>query len=359
MTHFLKKGNIFNQYADGALDIHEKLPAGNYIVKVDQYGTFFLESVDSFEFKTKRYGDNERNVERIMRTFMSREVSTGVMLAGTKGSGKSLLAKCLSIKGAEMGIPTIIINAPYKGDNFNRFLQEIDQECIVLFDEFEKTYDRDDQESMLTLLDGVFPSKKLFILTCNDKWRIDTHMRNRPGRIFYLIEFNGLSIEFIEEYCQDNLINKTYIDTMGKISTLFNQFNFDMLKALVEEMNRYDESPQEALKILNIKPEYDDERITYDVKLQIDGIEVNKDDLDDSSWHGNPLASNIGIEYRVQCVDQDDDENNYQWVYSKYQPTDLKQVDSHTGRFVFMNVDGDILTLTKQAPKRYDYYQAL
>jgi hypothetical protein len=30
-----------------------------------------------------------------------------------------------------------------------------------------------------------------------------------------------------------------------------------MLKALVEEMNRYGETPQEAMRILNVKAEFD------------------------------------------------------------------------------------------------------
>ncbi len=36
-----------------------------------------------------------------------------------------------------------------------------------------------------------------------------------------------------------------------------NEFNFDMLKALVEEMNRYNETPTDALAMLNAKPEFD------------------------------------------------------------------------------------------------------
>ena len=357
MTHFLKKGNTYTQYADGVLDIHTKLPPCNFIIQQDQMGSLYLEQVDSFEFTSKRYGDNEKNAERIMNTFLNRSLSTGVMLAGTKGSGKSLLAKCLSMRGAELGIPTIIINAPYKGDSFNRFLQEIEQECIILFDELAKVYDRDDQESILTLLDGVFPSKKLFVFTCNDKWRVDSHMRNRPGRIFYMIDFAGLSSEFITEYCEDNLLNKSYIDTICKISSLFAQFNFDMLKALVEEMNRYDESPQDALKILNIKPEYDDETVRYDIKLQINGVEVAQDDLYEHTWSGNPLMKRVHVEYAIRGIASDDDDD-VNWVYSKYQPTDLTHVDSTTGKFVFMNVDGHILTLSKQKTADVNYFQA-
>ena len=168
MTYFLRNGSTFRPSDEANLDLHKALPAGNYIIKEDQFGNMFFETVDSFEFKGKRYGDNIKNCDRIMSTFLKRDASTGVMLTGEKGSGKSLLAKTISIEAAAQGIPTLIINAPWHGDKFNKFIQDIEQPCIVLFDEFEKVYDSDEQESMLTLLDGVFPSKKLFILTCND-----------------------------------------------------------------------------------------------------------------------------------------------------------------------------------------------
>ena len=73
-------------------------------------------------------------------------------------------------------------------------MQDIEQPCIILFDEFEKVYDDQDQEKALTLLDGVFPSRKLFIMTVNNKWRVNEHMRNRPGRIYYMLDFAGFSL---------------------------------------------------------------------------------------------------------------------------------------------------------------------
>ena len=51
---------------------------------------------------------------------------------------------------AAQDVPTIVINAPWKGDKFNTFIQAIEQPCAILFDEFEKVYDRDDQEKILT-----------------------------------------------------------------------------------------------------------------------------------------------------------------------------------------------------------------
>jgi hypothetical protein len=272
------------------------------------------------------------------------------MLNGEKGSGKTLLAKQLSIDAATQGIPTIIINEAWTGDKFNKFLQDIEQPCVVLFDEFEKVYDSQDQERALTLLDGVFPSKKLFVITCNDKWRVNEHMRNRPGRIYYMLDFKGLEAGFITEYCEDVLINKTHIEKICSIATLFEQFNFDMLKALVEEMNRYDESPQDALKMLNAKPEFNNSS-KFDIQLFIQGVEMKRPELQNITWHGNPLAQPIHVDYDT---DPDgDDSDTYQTEL--FTPNDIKKVDAQNGSFNYLNGAGNLLVLTRQKQASYNY----
>lgn len=332
------------------MDLHYTLPVGNYIIKVDPFGNMFLEQIENFTFNGKQYGDNIRHTERIMTTFMSRGASTGVMLAGEKGSGKSLLAKSLSIAGAKFNIPTIVINSPFKGDAFNKLIQDINQPCIVLFDEFEKVYDKDDQEAILTLLDGVFPSKKLFILTCNDKYRIDTHMRNRPGRIYYMIDFKGLDAEFITEYCNDNLDDKSYIDKICSIASLFEEFNFDMLKALVEEMNRYKESPQDALRMLNAKPEFD-AGSKYNVTLKVDGAVMPPDNCNMDTFTGNPLsAKGINIAY-----DTDPNDEDSRWTTLTFDQGFLTKIEPSTGTFEFVRPSGEILTLVKVVRTQFNF----
>ncbi len=354
MTYFLRSGTTFRPSDEANLDLHTELPAGNYIIKEDQFGNMFFESVDSFEFNTKRYGDNTKNTNRIISTFMKREASTGVMLTGEKGSGKSLLAKTISIEAAKMGIPTLIINSAWHGDKFNKFIQDIEQPCIVLFDEFEKVYDSDEQESMLTLLDGVFPSKKLFLLTCNDKWRVDQHMRNRPGRIFYMIDFKGLSMDFIREYCDDNLVNKTHIEKICNIASLFAQFNFDMLKALVEEMNRYDETPEDALAILNVKPEFDDGN-KFTVDLKIVGKTIVKDN-EEREWKGNPLQQPVRLEFMELLKDSDGDEYK-DWETETFTHANLVKIDPNSGKFHFKKGDAT-LVLSRKKEKSFSYYDA-
>ena len=357
MTYYMKSGTTFRVSSKEAMDLHETLPVGNYVIKEDMFKNLYLEQIEDFEIGTKLYGDTVRHTDRIYSTFMSRDVSTGVLLNGEKGSGKSLLAKNLVVEAAKNGVPTIVINNPWVGDNFNSLIQKIEQPCIVLFDEFEKVYDKDDQEQMLTLLDGVFPSKKLFILTCNDKWRIDSHMRNRPGRIFYMIDFKGLDPDFIREYCEDRLNIKTHIERIVQIAGTFSSFNFDMLKALVEEMNRYNEAPQDAMRLLNAKPEYSDE-CKYTVHLSIDGEAVSQEEISDQEWRGNPLNGKIHINYKVW---EKDDEGNDDWDWNtvRFNTTDLKKIEGDGTRFMFENERGLQAMLVKIKEKNYSVWDAL
>jgi hypothetical protein len=351
MTHFLKNGNTWRVAANAAMDLHSLLPAGNYIIKADQFGNLYLEEIDAFTAPKKIYGDTIKTADRMLNTFDDRPAATGVLLTGEKGSGKTLLSKMLSIKGAEQGIPTIVINHPWKGDAFNKLIQDIQQPCIVVFDEFEKVYDRDSQEAILTLLDGVFPSKTLFVLTCNDKWRVDQHMRNRPGRIYYSLDYTGLSMEFIEEYCDDNLKSKQHKDSVCKIASLFSAFNFDMLKALIEEMNRYGETPQEAMKMLNTKPEFSNND-EYMVQLIVDNKPVEFKDVENNSkWTGNPLSGEIEIEVR----DYDDEGEQDGWITYGWNGRDLSKVDPKEGRFQFTNEDGTVV-LTRIVKTKANYF---
>lgn len=350
MPYFLKSGSTYRVATKESMDLHETLPAANYIIEADAMGNLFLNTIDSFKLPSKIYGDATKNAKRIITTFLDRDVSTGVMLNGEKGSGKTLLSKALSIDLAARGIPTIVINSPWRGDGFNQLLQHIEQPCMVLFDEFEKVYEPEQQEQILTLLDGVFGSKKLFVLTCNDKWRVDQHMRNRPGRIYYMIDYKGLDVNFISEYCNDTLKEKQHIQKICGISGLFSEFNFDMLKALVEEMNRYGEEPQQALSLLNAKPEFSS-ACKYDVSFTFNNKPVP--DVNPSEYKGNPLTSGIHLEWDEDPTS--DDSNT--WKTMQFPVESLIHVDALTGKFTFESQGGRVI-LTKQKEKTYDYYGA-
>lgn len=359
MTYFTRLGNIYKITDENAIEVTKALPTGNYIVKQDPMsGQFYLEKVESFSFSGKRYGDLDRNVDRIMNTFSKRSASTGVMLTGEKGSGKSLLAKVLSITAAEQGIPTLIVNSPWCGDVFNKFIQDIDHECLVMFDEFEKTYDAGEQQSLLTLLDGMFPTKKLFVLTCNDKYRVDQHMRNRPGRIFYMLDFSGLTPEFIREYCQDRLEDKSHIESICRISALLPKFTFDQLQALVEEMNRYGEGPEDALAMLNVKPEFN-EAESFEVQIKRpDGSSVDVSDIHEDVWRGNPLEMR-NRRFSYSDEQQKDEEGDSKYVSFHLGTSHITSVDPMDGIFSLTSDCGHIVTLTRPKHEKVSAYRFL
>lgn len=358
MTYYLKNGNTFNVSAEAAIDIRETLPLGTYTVKFDdRMGFFYLVAIEDFNLNHKIYGDTKKRTRRILDTFKDRETSTGVMLSGEKGSGKTLLAKMLSLEAMETGIPTIVINQPWQGDEFNNFMQMIEQPTVVLFDEFEKVYNSKEQEKLLTLLDGVYASKKLFIITCNDKYRVNEHMKNRPGRLYYHFDYRGLDKDFIIEYCNDNLQNKIYIDSIVRISSVFGEFNFDILKAMVEEMNRYDETPQEVMKVLNAKPELSDSA-KYDVELFVDETPIPEHAMEEKTWSGNPLSANsFGIYYHPDQVNPGDEDNDdiASWENVKFSASDLQGADPNTGKLTFVNARGQRVVMCKVKDKAHPW----
>jgi hypothetical protein len=152
------------------------------------------------------------------------------------------------------------------------------------------------------------------------------------------------------------LDDQEYVERIVQIAGTFDQFNFDMLKALVEEMNRYEESPQEALRMLNAKPEYGSSS-RYKLDLQIDGVQIGYNRYESKEWEGNPLSKQISIEYKT--VQKDDDGDEYEdWHVARFEPTDLKKIDADGTKYTFFNKEGARVVLDKVKDKPYSYMDA-
>jgi hypothetical protein len=330
---------------------YDKLPAGNYIVCLDMFENFYLESIEPFTLPQKLYGDIKSKTVRTLATFAERETSTGVLMAGEKGSGKTLLSRNISIEGAKIGYPTIVINHAHFGDEFNKFIQDINQPCIVLFDEVEKVYTREQQEKLLTLFDGTFSTKKLFICTCNDMYKLDENLLNRPGRLYYFFKYYGLDSDFITEYCQDNLQQIKHLEKLLEIASMFNAFNFDMLKSIVEEMNRYNESPEQVLALLNATPEHSDNS-EFSIIISYNGVICKDTDIHSKTWNGNPFDSRSKI-YTSTKIPSATEKDDYDWLDHYFTQNDIVSMDIAQGTIHYSNPSmGLSMILTKMTKKR-------
>lgn len=376
MSYFLQNGDTFTP-TPGRDSMLDTLPTGNYIVIETMTGLKF-HRVESFGDPGRMYGNINTRAERILSTFLDRPRSTGVLLSGEKGSGKSQLARNVSRLGYEKGIPTILVNAPFHGDEFNALLGTIEQPAIILMDEFEKVYGQNEiQEQVLTLLDGVMTTQKLFILTVNDEYRVNHHMKNRPGRLFYSISFSGLEPEFVREYCEDNLNNKDEIENVMKVGAMFKAFNFDMLKAIVEEMNRYDEPAFDVLELLNAKPITDTDTATFEVVVFTPGglrSSVGQcNDLPMGQQH-NRVGAMVEFPEPVELpedaltklfkelgLDEEDmeDHNGPIGHHIVIESKHLKKVDVDAGRYEFVNEQGFRTVLTRKKSQPYSMYDYL
>lgn len=269
MTFFIKSDNTVKLSPSWTVVVNEVLEPLTYTITVTPAGEYFLTVSDTMTLPPKMYGDDPtKRADRIINTFHNRSKSTGVMLSGEKGSGKTLLVKLIAQKLLNTGTPVLLVNHGFSDPAFIEFINDISTPCLIVFDEFEKLYDEFDQNALLSLLDGTSSSKHLFALTTNNP-KINEYMLNRPGRIYYEFSYGSLDENVISGYAAEHLIDKSQLQGVVDFANLFSSFNFDMLQALIEEMNRYGETAKQVGQILNVSP--GNESTEYTIEVDVDG----------------------------------------------------------------------------------------
>lgn len=265
-------GYNYQIYDDG-MKLYDQLPAQVYSISFNQMSGFKLVKHDDLEInENKIYGTHLTKVDKVLKTFEAFERSLGIILSGEKGIGKSIFAKLVSNKAIEKGYPVIIVSEYIPG--IASFIEGIQQEVVILFDEFDKTFvnsnnNENPQTELLSLFDGISAGKKMFIVTCNYLGNLNDFLVNRPGRFHYHFRFTYPDANEIKEYMQDKLEKKYWKEIDNIIPFSYKvPLNYDCLRSIAFEIN-LGYTFKEAIKDLNI---INFERNYYDLSAEANVI---------------------------------------------------------------------------------------
>lgn len=252
MKHVITTGSV--QRIVEASGFSSKLKKGTYNLKQNPMtGEFYLEEVAPFQIPDKIYGDMTL-VERCKAVYKTKSRNFGLLMAGLKGSGKTLTLRKLAI---DLDQPVIVINEHPRDGSETAFLEFLSEpalgDCTIVIDEFEKKFSREDP-TVLTLLDGPSDTHHFFILTVNELY-INENLRNRPGRIYYTAYYSGLSEQIIKEVAEDLLVNKDHLQGLYNACDEISSLSFDMLISIINDMNRFNEPAKEVLKYFGFSHE--------------------------------------------------------------------------------------------------------
>ena len=282
MTQYFQQPGVITIAPDFSGVALDRVPAGYYRIGFNPDAGFYLAEVEALQVAPKIYGGLLEHLPRIEAAFAeSTDKPISVMLAGLKGSGKSLLMKSLANRFVEQedGI-VLMCNSAFTGDGYFEFLQKITQKKIVLMDEFDKVYkDPNDRNNILTLLDGNFASHTMFILTMNADLGSGNFefFHNRPGRVMFSIKFKGVSPEAIKAYAEDHLHDQTKVMEVVAFVKRFTDFNMDMLSKLINEINYCPTATlEEITEYLNVKPDLSLDDVYFKARYTRNGVDMTK-----------------------------------------------------------------------------------
>lgn len=279
-AEFIKVGNNILPKPKGA--DYELIKGGVYDLKWDRYeGRAIFTENGKLNLPDKVY-ELEEDITfktRVLNNFNKNDKSVGIMLAGTKGTGKTMLAKVIA---KESNLPIIIVDSQYPANRLVTFFKQFTTPVCIIFDEIEKNFDT---SSMLDFLDGVEKTtKKLVLMTCNNLNRVSEYLQDRCSRVRYIRKYTPTdNLAFLPMLIEDKQIkNAKKVEEF--IKTKFKLPSIDNINAFLNEIKELEDediSLNDIIKYMNINL---NDSSTPDITPDTDSISIaidEDDDLDD------------------------------------------------------------------------------
>lgn len=235
MSNFIINGERIVTKPEG--QDYDLIPGKVYDLLFDNYEMYsYLKENGNLNMPKKIYEIEEdiKFMDRVL-IFHNSECNngnTGVLLAGDKGTGKSMLAKRIALKS---NLPIIIVDSSYPLWQITKFFKKVKTETCIIFDEIEKNPRTWPSEDMLTFLDGIQETgKKIVIMTCNKTEGLDENLFDRCSRIRYYRKYKANANEiFIKEMIEDKGLtpNQPLVDFIKR----FTVKSFDNINSFLDE----------------------------------------------------------------------------------------------------------------------------
>lgn len=276
MSEFIKVGERIVNKPTG-LD-YDLVNGKVYNLKWDRYnGMSYFEEDGSLSLPSKVYTTKSDDIfiKRVNTYFQkTSKLSTGVMLSGIKGTGKTVMAKVIA---KNSNLPIIVVDEDYPTGRINDFFRKFETPVTIIFDEVDKHWDTED---LLGWLDGVQTNaKKLVLFTCNNEDRVNDYLKDRCSRVRYIRHFEANdNARFLREILRDKGITEDKIeDTYTFIVNNFGLLSIDNILSFIDEKLLFPElSNEEIFNDMNISSKKG--------KKNIIGETPDEEDEDDDDW---------------------------------------------------------------------------
>ncbi len=232
------------------------LPPAIYKYNQTMTGWFLSKTAPHYTFPYKIYGVNDQIVNRVKSAWKGLPSNFGVLLNGLKGTGKTITAQQIVNWAINENIMVLNVPSPIP---LAAVMEKVNQDMLILFDEFEKTHNEQDnpgaQQQLLSAIDGLSKNdyRRMFLFTTNSK-KVNENLVDRPSRIRYCWEFTRVSSDLVDMLLND-MLDKSLSHLRSDIVKYLNGrdvLTIDVVKTVITECNIFRESPDDFKSFMNL-----------------------------------------------------------------------------------------------------------